>query len=300
VRLGFGVNPEWFGTIKTPSAAIVADEPFPPRPIRYNTRVETEVENRSKPAWRRISDITNDVQRGFIAEWTVTIILLLFATTTLVQAFVIPSASMESSLLIGDHVLVDKMVFSPYGAATKSLLPYRDVRRGDIIVFRYPVDISQDYVKRAIGLPGDRIKLMNKQLMLNGHLVNEPYVQHIYPGVDAYRDNFPAGPGPTSPPSVADMLQNHVVDGEVVVPPGFIFAMGDNRDDSADSRYWGFVPRENIVGTPVIIYWSFEAPTQDLTNPNIGVDHIVDVIAHFFTKTRWKRTFNLIRGYPLQ
>jgi len=262
--------------------------------------VETEVENRSKPAWRRISDITNDVQRGFIAEWTVTIILLLFATTTLVQAFVIPSASMESSLLIGDHVLVDKMVFSPYGAATKSLLPYRDVRRGDIIVFRYPVDISQDYVKRAIGLPGDRIKLMNKQLMLNGHLVNEPYVQHIYPGVDAYRDNFPAGPGPTSPPSVADMLQNHVVDGEVVVPPGFIFAMGDNRDDSADSRYWGFVPRENIVGTPVIIYWSFEAPTQDLTNPNIGVDHIVDVIAHFFTKTRWKRTFNLIRGYPLQ
>ena len=262
--------------------------------------METEVENRSKPAWRRISDITNDVQRGFIAEWTVTIILLLFATTTLVQAFVIPSASMESSLLIGDHVLVDKMVFSPYGAATKSLLPYRDVRRGDIIVFRYPVDISQDYVKRAIGLPGDRIKLMNKQLMLNGHLVNEPYVQHIYPGVDAYRDNFPAGPGPTSPPSVADMLQNHVVDGEVVVPPGFIFAMGDNRDDSADSRYWGFVPRENIVGTPVIIYWSFEAPTQDLTNPNIGVDHIVDVIAHFFTKTRWKRTFNLIRGYPLQ
>jgi signal peptidase I len=262
--------------------------------------VETEVENPSKPAWRRISDITNDVQRGFIAEWTVTIILLLFATTTLVQAFVIPSASMESSLLIGDHVLVDKMVFSPYGAATKSLLPYRDVRRGDIIVFRYPVDISQDYVKRAIGIPGDRIKLINKQLMLNGHLVNEPYVQHIYPGVDAYRDNFPAGPGPANPPSVADMLQNHVVDGEVVVPPGFIFAMGDNRDDSADSRYWGFVPRENIVGTPVIIYWSFEAPTQDLTNPNIGVDHIVDVIAHFFTKTRWKRTFKLIRGYPLQ
>ena len=96
------------------------------------------------------------------------------------------------------------------------------------------------------------------------------------------------------------MLEHHVVDGDLVVPPGFIFAMGDNRDDSLDSRYWGFVPRENIVGTPLVIYWSFEAPTADLTNPNIGIDHIVDVIAHFFTKTRWKRTFNLIRGYPLQ
>ena len=96
------------------------------------------------------------------------------------------------------------------------------------------------------------------------------------------------------------MLENHVVNGDVVVPPGYVFAMGDNRDDSLDSRYWGFVPRENIVGTPLIIYWSFEAPTQDLTNPNIGIDHIVDVVAHFFTKTRWRRTFKLIRGYPLK
>jgi signal peptidase I len=262
--------------------------------------VETKVQTAPVGAWRRFSDMTRDVQRGFIAEWTVTIILLLFATTTLVQAFVIPSASMESSLLIGDHVLVDKLVFAPSGPASKRLLPYREVQRGDIIVFRYPIDISQDYVKRAIGVPGDHIRLVNKQLMLNGHLVNEPYVQHIFPSTEPYRDNFPSAPGPSSPPSVVDMLQNHVVDGEVVVPPGFVFAMGDNRDDSADSRYWGFVPRENIVGTPVVIYWSFEAPTQDLTNPNIGIDHIVDVIAHFFTKTRWKRTFKLLRGYPLQ
>jgi signal peptidase I len=262
--------------------------------------VETKVQSSPAGRWRRFTDMTRDVQRGFIAEWTVTIILLLFATTTLVQAFVIPSASMESSLLIGDHVLVDKLVFAPSGPASKHILPYRDVRRGDIIVFRYPVDITQDYVKRAIGVPGDRIRLLNKQLMLNGHLVNEPYVQHIFSGMEPYRDNFPSAPGPSSPPGVVDMLQNHLVNGELVVPPGFIFAMGDNRDDSADSRYWGFVPRENIVGTPVIIYWSFEAPTQDLTNPNIGIDHIVDVIAHFFTKTRWKRTFKLLRGYPLQ
>ncbi len=262
--------------------------------------VETQQETATISWWHRLSELTRDVHRGFIAEWTVTIVLLLFATTTLVQAFVIPSASMESTLLIGDHVLVDKLVFAPAGTVSRHLLPYREVRRGDIIVFRYPLNIQEDYVKRAIGVPGDHIRLVNKQLMLNGHLVNEPYVQHITQYIEQYRDNFPSSPSQSLPPSALDMLQNHVQNGEVVVPPGYIFAMGDNRDDSLDSRYWGFVPRENIVGTPLIIYWSFEAPTQDLTNPNIGIDHIVDVITHFFTKTRWSRTFKLIRGYPLQ
>jgi len=262
--------------------------------------VETQEQSVRSGFWSRYSEMTREVRRGFVAEWTVTIILLLFATTTLVQAFVIPSASMESTLLVGDHVLVDKLVFAPSGPASKHILPYHEVRRGDIIVFRFPLNIQEDYVKRAIGVPGDRIRLVNKQLRLNGHLVNEPYAQHVTSYINSYRDNFPENREPSLPPSAADMLDNHVVDGELVVPPGFIFAMGDNRDDSLDSRYWGFVPRENIVGTPLIIYWSFEAPTADLTNPNIGIDHIVDVIAHFFTKTRWKRTFNLIRGYPLQ
>jgi len=250
--------------------------------------------------WSRYTEMTRDVRRGFVAEWTVTIILLLFATTTLVQAFVIPSASMESTLLVGDHVLVDKLVFAPAGTISTHVLPYREVRRGDIIVFRFPLNIQEDYVKRAIGVPGDRIRLVDKQLMLNGHMVNEPYVQHVTSYMNPYRDNFPEHREASLPPSAADMLENHVMNGELVVPTGYIFAMGDNRDDSLDSRYWGFVPRENIVGTPLIIYWSFEAPTADLTNPNIGIDHIVDVIAHFFTKTRWKRTFKLIRGYPLQ
>jgi len=262
--------------------------------------VETQVQTTQTGLWSRYQEITREVHRGFIAEWTVTIVLLLFATTTLVQAFVIPSASMESTLLIGDHVLVDKLTFSPPGSVSQHFLPYRDVRRGDIIVFRFPLNIKEDYVKRAIGVPGDHLKLVNKQLVLNGHLVNEPYTQHITSYMNPYRDNFPSSPDPSLPPSAVDMLQNHVTDGEVVVPKGYIFAMGDNRDDSLDSRYWGFVPRENIEGTPLVIYWSFEAPTQDLTNPNIGIDHIVDVIAHFFTKTRWKRTFNLIRGYPLK
>jgi signal peptidase I len=224
----------------------------------------------------------------------------LFATTSLVQAFVIPSASMVGTLLIGDHVLVDKLTYAPSGAVSRTFLPYRDVHRGDIIVFRYPLDIKEDYVKRAIGLPGDHIKLVDKQLWLNGHFVNEPYAIHSTTVIDPYRDNFPAAPNaPLQQPAI-DMLENHVLNGELVVPPGSIFAMGDNRDDSSDSRYWGFVPRENIVGTPVIIYWSYDAPTADLTNGNIGIDHIVDVVAHFFTKTRWSRTFRLTRGYALQ
>ena len=263
--------------------------------------VETATETSGiRALWNRYQEISSNVNRGFIGEWTVTIILLLFATTSLVQAFVSPSASMERTLLIGDHVLVDKLIYAPSGPVSHLVLPYRDVRRGDIIVFRYPLDIKEDYVKRAIGVPGDHIKLVNKQLWLNGHFVDEPYAIHSSTMIDSYRDNFPAPPNSPLQPSAIDMLENHVVDGELVVPPDTIFAMGDNRDDSSDSRYWGFVPRENIVGTPVIIYWSFEAPTADLTNGNIGIDHIVDVVAHFFTKTRWSRTFRLIRGYPLK
>jgi signal peptidase I len=262
--------------------------------------VETTETSRLRALWNRYQEMSREVNRGFIGEWTVTIILLLFATTSLVQAFVIPSASMVGTLLIGDHVLVDKLTYAPSGAASRALLPYREVRRGDIIVFRYPLNIKEDYVKRAIGIAGDRIHLVNKQLWLNGHPVDEPYAIHSSSMIDSYRDNFPAPPNAPMQAPAIDMLENHVVNGELVVPAGFIFAMGDNRDDSSDSRYWGFVPRENIVGTPVVIYWSYDAPTSDLTNGNIGLDHIVDVVAHFFTKTRWSRTFRLTRGYPLK
>ena len=263
--------------------------------------VDTQKPKRWRSRWGSFSEFTHEVHRGFIAEWTVTIILLLFATTTLVQAFVIPSASMVATLLIGDHVLVDKLVYAPSGAISGHTLPYREVRRGDISVFRYPLNIKEDYVKRAIGVPGDHIHFVNQQLILNGKPVREPYTVHSAAYPDLYRDNFPTTP-PNMPlrPQAADMLENHVVEGDLVVPPGSIFAMGDNRDDSDDSRYWGFVPRENIEGTPLIIYWSFEAPTQDLTNGNIGIDHIIDVASHFLTKTRWSRTFKLIRGYPLK
>jgi signal peptidase I len=242
-----------------------------------------------------------EVRRGFIAEWAVTIVLLLFGTTALLQAYVIPTGSMESTLLIGDHVLVDKLVYAPAASTGKGMLPYRDVRRGDIIVLRYPLDLKIDYVKRAIGLPGDRVRLENKRLILNGKAMDEPYAVHIDGNYQPYRDNFPAyAPLSDLRPRAAEMLEKYVVNGELVVPPGSIFAMGDNRDNSDDCRFWGLVPRENIVGTPLLVYWSFDAPTEDLMNPNIGVDHMVDVATHFFSKTRWSRMFRLVRPYPLQ
>src|SRR5205085_10033757 len=119
-----------------------------------------------------------DGHRGFIAEWTVTIILLLFGTTSLVQAFVIPTGSMEDTLLIGDHLLVDKLAYAPGGPISKYILPYEEPRRGDIIVFRYPVDIKQTFVKRVMGVPGDHIRLENKNVYLNGHKLEEPYKIH--------------------------------------------------------------------------------------------------------------------------
>jgi signal peptidase I len=241
-----------------------------------------------------------DPPRGTIAEWTVTILLLLFGTTTLVQAFVIPTGSMEDTLLIGDHLLVDKLAYAPAGALSKHLLPYTDVKRGDIIVFRYPVDIRQTFVKRVIGVPHDRIKLVNKQVYLNGKPLSEPYKYHKTEYIDSYRDNFPGDPNTRLSDSGLEMLSKHVTAGEVVVPEGSYFAMGDNRDSSLDSRYWGFVPRENIIGKPLIIYWSYDAPTERLAAPTISIDHIIDLAQNFFTKTRWKRTFNLIHGYPIQ
>lgn len=251
---------------------------------------------------------TVEPPRGPIAEWTVTILLLLFGTTALVQAFVIPTASMEDTLLVGDHLLVDKMAYAPAGAVSKYILPYEEVKHGDIIVFRYPVDISQTFVKRVIGVPGDHIKIVDQQLYRNGVLLSEPYIYHKFGFLDPYKDNFPSyalssGASQVSAelvPSWRDMLSNHVQGGEVVVPADSYFAMGDNRDNSLDSRFWGFVPRENIIGKPLMIYWSYQASTEDLTGNSVGsmFSHFGDLAMHFFSRTRWNRTFHFIRGFP--
>ena len=240
--------------------------------------------------------------RSFIAEWTVTILLLVFGTATLLQAFVVPTSSMENTVLIGDHMIVDKLAFSPHSSYAGYLLPYTDVKRGDIIVFKYPVNPKENYVKRVIGVPGDRIHLSNQELYLNGRKMTEPYVVHKLPYPNEYRDNFPLAP----PDGLVmergmEMLQTNVHNGELVVPPNNFYAMGDNRDNSLDSRYWGLVPQENIVGKPAIIFWSYDATTEALTDPNfISLDHLWDIATHFFTKTRWRRTFMVVRGYPLK
>ncbi len=238
--------------------------------------------------------------RGTIAEWTITILLLLFGTTTLVQAFVIPTGSMEDTLLIGDHLLVDKLAYAPAGSFSKYILPYENPKDGDIIVFRYPVDISQTFVKRVMGSPGDHLKIIDQQVYRNGKKLVEPYVVHKNPYPDSFRDNFPnSEPNLMLMDRAREMLANNVVNGEVVVPPDSYFAMGDNRDNSLDSRYWGFVPRGNIMGKPLIIYWSYNTNTESLASSNVDslLHHFVDLGEHFFTKTRWNRTFRLIHGY---
>lgn len=237
-------------------------------------------------------------ERNAIAEWTVTILLLLFGTTTLVQAFVIPTGSMEDSLLIGDHLLVDKLTYSPPGPISRYLLPYSEAKRGDIIVFRWPTDLQYTFVKRVVGVPGDRIRIENKQVYRNGKPIEEPYKYHKSDFFDSYRDTFPSEPNTSIDEGARRMLEQHVVNGEVVVPDNAVFALGDNRDHSLDSRYWGFVPRENIIGKPLIIYWSYDAPTHRLQSSTPSMEHVTDLFRNFFTKTRWRRTFQLIQGYP--
>jgi signal peptidase I len=232
-----------------------------------------------------------------IAEWMFNFVILIFATSTIAQPFVIPTSSMEDNLLVGDHLIVDRMAYAPAGPLTRHLLPYEPLTRGDIIVFRYPLNIKEDYVKRVIGVPGDHIRIVDKQLYLNGKKLDEPYKYHKTSYILAARDSFPGTPRHGMRPSAIDMLEHHVVDGELVVPAGQYFAMGDNRDNSDDSRFWGFVPRENIKGKPLLVYWSYEADTEDLVGFTVG--HFVDLVQHFFTKTRWRRTFMLIHGYPI-
>jgi signal peptidase I len=142
--------------------------------------------------------------------------------------------------------------------------------------------------------------VVNKQVYLNGVRLDEPYKVHKSDFIDSYRDNFPSEPNVMVDRGAIEMLTKDVVNGEVVVPANFYFAMGDNRDNSLDSRYWGFVPRENIIGKPLIIYWSYDAPTDQLNSSSVSVTHVLDLAQNFFSKTRWRRTFMLIHGYKVQ
>lgn len=214
---------------------------------------------------------------GSFSDWTWTAVLFLFLTTTLVQGFEIPTGSMEGSLLIGDRLLVNKQAYAASDPISRLLLPYREPQRGDIIVFRFPLDINQAYVKRVVGVPGDRLRLENRQLFINGKPVEEPYLSTHLVGTDHYRDNFPRFAEASSTPLARRAVRMHemyVRDGELVIPEGHYFAMGDNRDNSLDSRYWGLVPRENIIGKPLLVYWSYGYPYTDTypeTMPQKGI-----------------------------
>ncbi len=231
----------------------------------------------------------------------------LFVMTFVFQNFVIPSGSMEKTLLIGDHVLVDRISFAP-PTALAPFVHYREPRRGDVIVFLKPNPETPDLVlvKRLIGVPGDRIHLVHGVVYLNGVAQNEPYAAMPHDGGDAEdaynpaRDDFPAQGAPYGSTEVwSQDLQSHLQNGEIVVPPGRVFAMGDNREHSLDGRFWGFVPRENILGRPLFNYWSFEttADAMDEQQASLGarVGSFFTTGLHFLDKTRWKRTLHLIK-----
>ena len=193
----------------------------------------------------------------FLSSLAAVLVTGLFIITFVMQAFEIPSSSMENTLLIGDHVFVNRIQFAPKSSWVGPLLPYRDIRRGDIVVFLHPdpAEAGMYVVKRIMGIPGDHIHLRNGVVFRNGEeLKDEPYVNYSADFVpNAYRDNFPAEPNVNLEPQGIWMLQHHVQHGEVVVPPGNYFLLGDNRDASLDSRYWGFVTKEDFVGRPVLV-----------------------------------------------
>ena len=240
--------------------------------------------------------------REYIESLLVTVILALFGTTFVVQAFKIPSQSMEPTLLVGDHLLVNKFIFGGRDAWYEKVLPYRTVRRGDVIVFKFPFQDHPHYVKRVIGVPGDRIRIVDQKVYRNGQRLNEPYAYHdAAAAYDPFLYNFP----PVSrdelissmQPEWADQISQYVKNGEIVVPPGNYFAMGDNRDHSWDSRYWGFVSREAIMGAPVVIYWSLQSSEEEYGGERSFGGGLVDILrtlVEFPTRTRWNRMFRTI------
>jgi len=227
-----------------------------------------------------------------------TVVIAIFVITFLVQAFQIPSESMENTLLIGDYLLVDKVDYAD-GGMWGRLLPYSKIERGDIVVFHYPVHPDQHFVKRVIGVPGDHIRMNGKQVWVNGTPLKENYAIYRSAADDAYHYHFPNTDFVAAGVEARWWLQMRslVHEGELVVPPGQYFVLGDNRDESLDSRFWGFVPHANIVGRPLLIYWSIRAPEEDNAfagGPGDTLTHFAYILTHVFQATRWKRTFRLV------
>ena len=235
---------------------------------------------------------------GSLQSLVGTVVIAVFVITFVVQAFQIPSESMMNTLLVGDYLLVNKLCYGGTGPGDR-VMPYQKIARGDVVVFHYPVDPQQHFVKRVIGLPGDRLRLVNKQVWINGKALEEPYVRYLEPPNNMFRDNFPRLDIPAIGLEGKWWLEMRklVDDGQLIIPEGHYFVMGDNRDNSQDSRFWGFVPRENIIGRPLVIYWSVETWDRDrsLTSSFSGrLNHFAYGLTHLFQVTRWHRTLRLV------
>ena len=225
-------------------------------------------------------------------------VFVAFITTFLFQPFEIPSASMEGTLLHGDRLLVDKVSASAGGVWSR-LLPYKGIQRGDVLVFRFSPDPTQYVAKRVIGLPGERLHLVKGEVFINGSPLREPYASRKSVPEDSFRDEFPAA-APNSAavdPGWRADLPNYVHNGEIVIPAGQYFMLGDNRDESLDSRYWGFVPKENMVGRPFLIYWSMDLPERPsfATSVTSQLTDFAYATAHVPSLTRWRRIFHPVR-----
>jgi signal peptidase I len=273
---------------------VTAPAPAPVEPAPTNTAQPiariTYASHEPDPGWM-----------GTIQSLMATVVIAVFVITFIVQAFQIPSESMQNTLLIGDYLLVDKEHYGP-GGSWHWLIPYQKIKFGDIIVFRYPLNPAQHFVKRVIGVPGDHIRLLNKQVFVNGHPLKEPYVVHSERVIRSFRDNFPEGD--RAPEHLnwrwSEQIDRLTEEGQLIVPDGYYFAMGDNRDESSDSRYWGFVPKENIIGRPLFIYWSVqernpsEVDVED-DQPGDKLTRLTSRVSRSWKSMRWKRMFTLIR-----
>jgi signal peptidase I len=224
------------------------------------------------------------VGREYLESIVVAIILALFIRTFAMQAFKIPTGSMEPNLLIGDHLLVNKLVYSPsFGPLEDTLLGKRPIARGHVVVFKFPEDPTRDFIKRVIGLPGETVEIRNKQVFIDGKPLDEPYAHFI--DAPLRPDDPEYGLHPSD--SIRDSW------GPQTVPAGELLVLGDNRDNSRDSRYWGFLPVDQVKGRALVVYWSYEATREEYHRDGL-VDWLKDTLSAF-GRTRWKRFFHVIR-----
>jgi signal peptidase I len=278
--------------MELPNQPVVA----PPPPVIAPEPLVVAPEIPAAAAQRRVvNDFTGDLISS-VQSLMGTVVIAIFVITFIVQAFQIPSESMMNTLLVGDYLLVNKLCYGGKGLGDH-LMPYQKIARGDIIVFHYPVDPTQHFVKRVIGLPGDKLRMVNKRVFINGKQLDEPYVRYLEPPNNLFRDNFPRIDIPAYGLEGKWWLQMKklVEDGELIIPEGHYFVMGDNRDDSQDSRYWGFVPEANIIGRPLVIYWSVRDWDHNPSDTFGGrLYHLAYAVTHIFQITRWNRTLRLV------